>query len=490
MSTGEAWFEDAPTTRERVRDDDAELDGGAMVLRAPDNGLVARRNEYTELAELATAQGPRDPRALLAEARRVGELLGDRAFYDWGQGKGRVTGPSIDLMDALAIVWGRVVSRVEIVAETDRRVHLRGRVIDLLALTAVERDYMSGISPAPGRFANDRDQADRWRVMQLQAASSKAIRGALEHALPAWLVDAAMDSARRAKAAAATGGKPLPEARALALEHLEKLGVDRALAEAFTSQPIDLWAADELYILRALARDLRDGRTSIEAVRASVATEQPEAATDRMAGLGLGKQASPPPSPTPAAAAGASAPGGSGSGTPGSGGGQAATTAPKAPTKAQLAEAADDAAKLRDLLYKTRSPGSLITGDNPRASLRTAANIGRCSDDRLVRCLEAGQAAGYWNLKGGGVLLPDPLPGQEPAPAEAPTPDRWAALEGDALASELSELSIRVGDSACERAFAAVGMAEAEVETASDDRIRELGRALDREESAFRRSEE
>jgi len=272
-------------------DDGLLMDDAPIVVRGETQGL-ARRSEYAELAELASAGGPRDPAALLREARRVGELLAERAYYDFPAGQGRVTGPSIDLMDALAIVWGRVVSRVEIVDERANRVHLRGRVIDLLALTAVERDYVSALAPAPGKFARDPVQSDRWRVMQLQSASSKAIRGALEHALPAWLVDTALLAARGAAARAATGGKPLPEARAAALQHLGALGLDRAALEAWVSQPLDLWTADELGRIRDLARGLRAGEVAVEAVRAQLAaavapTQAPGG--DRLSGLGLGK---------------------------------------------------------------------------------------------------------------------------------------------------------------------------------------------------------
>ena len=299
------WAEDGP-----IPFDEPEQFRQPMVVRQQERQQVQQRSEYGELAALAQSVGARDSARMLAEAKRVGALLGSRAFYDFPAGGGRVTGPTIDLMDALAIVWGRLVSEVAIVEETDARVHLRGCVVDLLALTAVKRDYVSAIAPAPGAFARKPDQADRWRTMQLQSASSKAIRGALEHALPVWLVDAALDAAHDAVAKRATGGVPLPQARANAIEGLARLGLTAAECVALVGQPVDLWAVAELDTLRVLVSKLKAGEVSIEGVRAELvrqaATAPSSAPADRFADLGVkpapqAQQAPPaaPPAPAP-----------------------------------------------------------------------------------------------------------------------------------------------------------------------------------------------
>jgi hypothetical protein len=291
------WAEDGPIPF----DNEPEQFRQPMVVRQQERQQVQQRSEYGELAALAQSVGARDSARMLAEAKRVGALLGSRAFYDFPAGGGRVTGPTIDLMDALAIVWGRLVSEVAIVEETDVRVHLRGCVVDLLALTAVKRDYVSAIAPAPGAFARKPDQADRWRTMQLQSASSKAIRGALEHALPVWLVDAALDAARDTVAKRATGGVPLPQARANAIEGLARLGLTAAECAAFVGQPVDLWAVAELDALRVLVTKLKAGELSVEGVRAELvrqaATAPSSTPTDRFADLGV----KPAPAPAPQA---------------------------------------------------------------------------------------------------------------------------------------------------------------------------------------------
>jgi hypothetical protein len=381
----DVWFDEAPPQAQKNKQsmDDIDLQATTIDLRRPEP-LGPRRSEYSELAELAGMHGPRDVVAMLDEARRVGELLGDRAYYDFPAGQGRVTGATIDLMDALAIVWGRLVSRVEILDERRDRVFLRGRVIDLLALTAVERDYVSAISPAPGKFASKPDQADRWRVMQLQAASSKAIRGALEHALPVWLVDAALDSARTAAARAATGGKPLPEARAAAMEALAKHGIDRDLAVQTVGQPYDLWTSRELAELRQLFAELKRGEISVEVLRARVAGPTTETPTDRLAGLGLAEAPAPTPAPTTTATA---------------------TSSQSQKPKPAAADPAADAAHIREAFSTLGPAGAPVALSRLREAFRARAGLARVGDERWGAALAVGKDAGWLRIDGAAAVL-------------------------------------------------------------------------------------
>ena len=401
------WAED----RSIPFDDDVELEATAITVRGQGGQVAAPRSEYAELAGLATSMGPRDTATMLREARRVGELLGSRAYYDFPAGQGRVTGPSIDLMDALATVWGRLVSRVEVLEETNNRVHLRGRVVDLLALTAVERDYLSVLSPAPGKFAKDPAQADRWKVMQLQSASSKAIRGALEHALPAWLVDPALDAARQSAARQATGGKPLPEARQAAVQHLGKLGLDRVTTEAWLGQPLDLWTADELGQLRELARRLTSGEEAVEAVRAAAALRMSQAAQQpaaggRLDGLGLKpstpaatKPSSPPSPPAPPPSLGAA-----------SGGDQGPEPIEGVPARAAALHAA-----IRD-----RLPMSV---EDAKGAMREACHMKQLRESAWAEVSRLGSAKGWWRISDGSLFPPTArVVEQKPEPKAEPQP--------------------------------------------------------------------
>lgn len=275
-------------------------------------------SEDRALLEAAQFAGPRDIKAMLKEARRIGELLGDQGFYSWRQGGSQIEGPTIALAYALSQVWGRSRTQVIVVEEEGNRVKLRGRYIDLLTIAVTERDFLAHLAEPPGKYAQKPDQAERWRVMQLQSAASKAVRGAILAGLPAWYVDAAFQAAKSAAARTNTGGKPLGDARRDAIEYLGALGLDPEDLEAYLELPVDLWAAGELGELRKLARGLKNGEVALATVKAeNAAKRSPQAQQDpvsymgevvgqapasRLDSIGLGgsaKPAAPPPEPKP-----------------------------------------------------------------------------------------------------------------------------------------------------------------------------------------------
>lgn len=266
---------------------------------------------YAEFVSAAIDLPPRNLPAILAEAKRVGQLLGESAFYSFPAGGSKIEGATIDLSDALATVWGRCVTRVAIISEQGNRVHLRGVFVDLQALTVVERDFMAHLSPAPAGFASKPEQADRWRTMQLQAASSRAVRGATLHGLPAWLVDAALNAAMevvRGGVLKDRDGKPiaLDTAKTNAATMMERHGLTLSEVEATIGSVFDLWAIAEILALRKLDAQIRSGETTAARIRLQLAENERKAErrTTGTAALGLEQRSAPTPahSPTPAPA--------------------------------------------------------------------------------------------------------------------------------------------------------------------------------------------
>jgi hypothetical protein len=291
MTNPDTWWDDtAPPTK--TRDDgsdlfEADLGNTALVhSKEP-----ATSSEDMALLQAAQFAGPRDLGQMLTEAKRVGTMLGSAAFYSWRAAGSTVEGASIQLAYALAQVWGRCRTTVIVFEEQGERVKLRGRYVDLLTVAVTERDYISHLSPPPGKFAKKRDQAERWRVMQLQSAASKAVRGAILGGLPSWLVQAALDAAKQQAHRVATGGEPLPVARRKAIDALATLGLREAeLVDLYG--PTDLWAAAELSELRSLYKGIKDGEISVERIRAELGQQAPtttpsKPTSNRMASLGL-----------------------------------------------------------------------------------------------------------------------------------------------------------------------------------------------------------
>jgi len=278
----------------------AVIDEPGTLATAPTPALGRVADDTSPLALMVQAAQriTRDVPSLLAQAKQIGGLLGSGGFYRFPAGDGTVEGASIDLAQALAQVWGGIayqvrILHVETLSTGGRKVHLRATVTDLKTLVAAEVDQVVSTSAPPGKFARKPDQAERWHTMQTQSAASKIVRNAILRVLPAWYVDAALTAAREVDAKSATRGLSLPEARAKAVEALRHLGLSAPELEAFTAQPIDLWAAPQLAQLRDLAADLKAARVSVEQVRASLKEEAAPKATTGRAALGIAPKATP-----------------------------------------------------------------------------------------------------------------------------------------------------------------------------------------------------
>lgn len=273
--------------------DDTEIATAEHAPMARINQQIAPREGTALELMVATAQQAitRVPKEMIGAAKQIGGLLGADGFYRFPAGGTTVEGVSIDLAQALAQQWGGIayqvrILSVEMLAGGGRKVHLRATVTDLKSLVAAEVDQVVTTASPPGKFAAKAEQAERWHAMQTQSAASKIVRNAILRVLPAWYVNAAFAAARAVADSAATGGKTLPEARNAAIGLLSALGFTRAEMEAYTGQPLDLWAAPQLHQLRELHDSVKSARTSIEQVRASLAESSAPAATGKGA-LGL-----------------------------------------------------------------------------------------------------------------------------------------------------------------------------------------------------------
>lgn len=259
-------------------------------LRAPDDD--------TPLGMMVThAQSiVRDPARLLARSKQIGGLLAKGGFYRFPMGGQDVSGPSIGLAQALAQEWGGIAYQVRILrseplATGGKRIHFRATVTDMKSLVAAQIEAEATTAPPPAKFAGKADQVERWHSMQVQSASSKVVRNAILDVLPRWFVDVGYQAAIDAENTAATGGKPLPQARLDALSALGGLGLTQGEAEAHVGEAMDMWAAPQLSALRDLYGNVKHGRVSIEQFRAGLAPAAAAAQPEKGArsALGLGK---------------------------------------------------------------------------------------------------------------------------------------------------------------------------------------------------------
>jgi hypothetical protein len=361
--------------------------------------------ELAQLSRLARDAGPRDTEAMTAEARRVGYQLGQildergegtAAYYRWHAGGSVIEGPTVGMMDALGHLYGRLVYSVRIVSERGQRVTLRGRVVDLVNLVAHERDYAAALRAPPAKFADRVDEAERWRVMQLQAAESKAIRGVLEHVVPAHLVEAAMSAARDGAAKARLRGASLPEAVGKTVEALTSIrpAIDIVLVERWVGRQREEWTAVDLGEIRGLYRRWKDGLLTPDGLRAeAVEREQQrggatvrkadDADADRLSGLGLGN-------PTTSS---------------GGTGGLASGETSSSTVETKRTNVGED---LDALIRALEQAGGPVTVDLARERFKTIASVGRLTSARWDPIVALGLQMGKIIVENDRIRLPKP----------------------------------------------------------------------------------
>ena len=293
-----------------LSDDDAEP--VVEVMSAPKHADITRVSDggdvflATLLREARAIERP--PARMIAEAKHVGELLGEDGFYTFPVGGKTIEGGSIDLAQALAGIWGGIANQVHIVESTTlahggRRIHFRARSMDLRSLVAAEVDGVQNTSAPPAKFARDPEQSERWHTMQAQSSASKMIRNTIFDVLPAWFVNAGLNAALKSAADDVTDGKTLEEARVVAFEYLDKLKVTKEECEQIAGKPVDLWASRELAALRRVAKQLTQRTLSVEQLRKDLAAAAEKAGETQPAkpqGSALGiktKDAATPPPP-------------------------------------------------------------------------------------------------------------------------------------------------------------------------------------------------
>lgn len=487
----EATYEEPSAQR---RDDDAPLDVVSRVGTPASQGF-----DLAQLARLARELGPRDLAEVNRRARDIGAELGrvldpnpknegTGAYYRWAVKnrdgtKGVIEGPTIGLMDALVEVWGRLVYQVEIVEERGQRVQLRARVIDLVNLIIHERPYIAHLRPPPARFASNPDESERWRVMQLQSAESKAIRGVLERVVPQSVQHLALEAAKEAAAGAQLGnvpaldgqgkpimrdGKPvmrratLPEAIDAAVKGLGTLTPppDLLLVERWLGRPRSQWVASDLAALRGLYARWKRGELTPAGFAAEVAEQEAAGAGaaadeqqhengtdgDRLSGLGLGNTASAPSPSTTSATGGSSAP--AAGPAPSEGGGAA-------PSKANVGDDLD--ALIRGL----EKAGGPVTIEQAKERFKAEANLQALRSARWDPVFELGKQLGRLVLVRDDArnltlvrvsTKPDPV---EELPRE---PDAVDQMQDAEVLDEVRALSAELAEGEVAAAFEAAGI--------------------------------
>ena len=223
---------------------------------------AALQQVKTTYTTAVAVQRPRSLSRVAANVLREAEMAGESFYYGWevknkDGSKSLIEGPSIDLTMCLARNYGNCALDVDVVAETGTHFTLRGVFIDLESGFTCPRLFRQRKSQNMGK----RMDADRKEDMVFQIGQSKAIRNAIDKAMPAWLITQAMETAKKAELK-----KIKPEnialSRAQVVKFFGKYGVSPDRIEAVVGRAVDSWTPEDIVELRGRATALKEGRVS------------------------------------------------------------------------------------------------------------------------------------------------------------------------------------------------------------------------------------
>jgi hypothetical protein len=248
----------------------------ATVLpEAPQQTLMRTQTQYTTAIAV---QRPRSMARMLSKVLEEARLAGESFYYYWeveDRHKGRkvpVEGPSIDLAMSLARNYENCAVDADV---TDTLTHyiFKGVFIDLETGFTYTRLFRQRKS----QKVSSRMDRERQEDIVFQIGQSKTQRNAITRAMPGWVVDKAIETAKQA-VLSGINPETIHLARLKVIDFFSKYGVSQAQIEAERGRPIDQWTPSDIVDLRGMATALKEGRVSpaeIFPAREPAPTEQP-----------------------------------------------------------------------------------------------------------------------------------------------------------------------------------------------------------------------
>lgn len=215
----------------------------------------------TAYTTAVAVQRPRSMSRVQNNVLHEASLAGASFYYRWSVtakdgGKKFIQGPSIDMAMCLVRNYGNCVTDIEILQETATHYVFKGSVIDLETGFTCPRLFRQRKSQTLGKFNKDRQEDITFQIGQ-----SKAIRNAIVHAMPSWLIDKAIETARAAEIQS-IDPETMANARAGCIDFFAGYGIDVGRLELSIGSASDLWTKADIEALRANATALKEGRVS------------------------------------------------------------------------------------------------------------------------------------------------------------------------------------------------------------------------------------
>lgn len=277
-------------------------DHSGEIMAQSDAAAVARATQEVQAALVIAQRFPRNE--IRAEARIIEACkrkgLAEIAEYEYSRGGTRITGPTIDLLRAIANRWGNLQFGWEEVDRRNGQSYVRCFAWDLQSNGKAFRTFVvrHWRDVKGGGYALE-DERDIYELIANNA--SRRVRACLEEVIDADIVEKAIDQCRLTLR---DGEKtPLKDRAAKMVIAFASFGVTQAMIEARIGNKLEAVSENQLASLRRVFKALSDGVGKREDYFKPEVPNQPPQFDDRGNDGDLGPATTPAPAPNAPAAA-------------------------------------------------------------------------------------------------------------------------------------------------------------------------------------------
>lgn len=287
----------------------------SQALMQRDAAAVARATQEIQAALVIAQRFPRDEvrvKSKILEACKRKELA-EVAEYEYSRGGTRITGPTVDLLRAIANRWGNIRFGWSETERRDGQSTVRCFAWDTQTNGQAERSFVvRHWRDTQGGGYELTDERDIYELLANSAA--RRVRACMEEVIDSDIITAAIDQCRLTLR---SGEKtPLSDRAVQMVATFAEFGVTQAMIEKRLGNKLEAVSENQLASLRRVWKSLRDGVGKREeyfkpetvapdftgtapAAAAGKPATNPDEAAEAAAGLAPAQPATTPPATTP-----------------------------------------------------------------------------------------------------------------------------------------------------------------------------------------------
>jgi hypothetical protein len=242
----------------------SEMSGQKSVAMTVIDRGQALQQVRTQYVTAVAVQKPRDIGKVQEAVLKEADLAGASFMYGWNvkdrkSGKTvRIEGPSIDMAMSLARNYGNCVIDT-LFTETETHFVFDAFLIDLESGSTIKRQFRQRRSQSLGGKM-DKERAED---IVFQIGQSKATRNVVTKAMPGWLIEKAMETAKDGELKR-IDPKQLPKYRQLAIKFFSSHDIEVKRIETALGKAMDKWMAEDIVELKGMMTALKEGRATTE----------------------------------------------------------------------------------------------------------------------------------------------------------------------------------------------------------------------------------